>query len=376
MLNLSVITWRLGRVNAQQFEYLIQQLSQQNQYNLNLDDSYNDIFFLTTCQRIVLVATNPKTQFRQFYLKWTEANDLDPAIIPEPEIYHGMEALYHLGSVVSALDSLVIGEEQIQGQFKDAYTHANEYMSTYLDTIIQKLLRTGKQVRKRSLLEQGQISTISVVSNFLSEHLEAASTIAIVGTGKMAKGIINYFGENYPDIDITLFSRTEERIGQHVIDKPIVEFDELNQFDLIFTATKHQGIIDDKLVTEKQLQDVIFVDLGMPRNCNISLPEVKLWTLEQIIRKVQREEQSPIILSAYKVLDDQLEQVKLDLLKQQHSDKIKRLRMDMLNAANLRKEEILDSTNQADKKIDQLVNTLIHISQKHLEDYMLVENSS
>ncbi|MFH1736321.1 MAG: glutamyl-tRNA reductase, partial [Actinomycetota bacterium] len=57
-------------------------------------------------------------------------------------------AIHHLFRVVSSLDSMVLGEAQIQGQIKEAYTLAREAEAT--DSIFNKLFENAIRVGKRA----------------------------------------------------------------------------------------------------------------------------------------------------------------------------------------------------------------------------------
>ncbi len=63
----------------------------------------------------------------------------------------------HLFKVVSGIDSLIVGEDQIIGQVKDAFQYAKEIQSTdkILNRLFSKALETGKRVRTQTEISRG-----------------------------------------------------------------------------------------------------------------------------------------------------------------------------------------------------------------------------
>jgi len=81
----------------------------------------------------------------------------------------------HLFKVVSGIDSLIVGEDQIIGQVKDAFQFAKEIQSTdkILDRLFSRLWRLGKRyvpVRKSAVgrLRQARLPLICATSVFLT----------------------------------------------------------------------------------------------------------------------------------------------------------------------------------------------------------------
>src|SRR5712692_1252467 len=79
---------------------------------------------ISTCNRVELLTStaNGVVDLRGFLHDYFHVNPVDF----EPHLYefHEREAIRHLFRVASSLDSMVVGEPQILGQVKDAYTIA------------------------------------------------------------------------------------------------------------------------------------------------------------------------------------------------------------------------------------------------------------
>ena len=70
----------------------------------------------------------------------------------------GIEVTEHLFKVISGLDSLVLGEYQIQGQVKEAYSVACEYKTVdkYLHKLLHAAFRVGKKIRTQTTIGEGK----------------------------------------------------------------------------------------------------------------------------------------------------------------------------------------------------------------------------
>ncbi len=104
--------------------------------------------------------------------------------------YEGKEAMKHLFRVAAGLDSLVIGENEILGQLRDAFKKANEMETVHsvLYRLMEKALKVGKDVRTETKLNEGAVS-ISSVAVELAEKIFGklgGEKIMVIGTGEMS----------------------------------------------------------------------------------------------------------------------------------------------------------------------------------------------
>ena len=78
-------------------------------------------------------------------------------------IYRNEEAVEHLFRVSSSLDSMVLGEAQILGQVKDAYSLAKDLRSTglVLNQLFEKAFSIAKKVREETGIAERSVSISS-----------------------------------------------------------------------------------------------------------------------------------------------------------------------------------------------------------------------
>ncbi len=105
--------------------------------------------------------------------------------------HEGKEAKRHLFRVAAGLDSLVIGENEILGQLRDAFKKANEMETVHsiLYRLMEKALKVGKDVRTETKLNEGAVSVSSVAVE-LAEKIFGklgGEKIMVIGTGEMSE---------------------------------------------------------------------------------------------------------------------------------------------------------------------------------------------
>jgi glutamyl-tRNA reductase len=125
-----------------------------------------------------------------------EALDLEPYLY----VHEGEEAVKHLLSVVSGLDSMVLGETEITGQIKNAYRTAQEGKLTgrVLNRVFQKALSAAKAVRTRTNIGRGATSVGSVALELADKIFGgdlSQKNVMILGAGKMGEACIRHLAK-------------------------------------------------------------------------------------------------------------------------------------------------------------------------------------
>jgi glutamyl-tRNA reductase len=105
-------------------------------------------------------------------------------------VYFDEGAVTHTFSVVSGLDSVVVGESQVLGQVKSALTHAQTHGSvgTELNTLFQQAIRVGKRVQTETGIGSAGRSLVGAAYELLTRARGdlAGRRVLVVGAGSMA----------------------------------------------------------------------------------------------------------------------------------------------------------------------------------------------
>lgn len=106
-------------------------------------------------------------------------------------LHQGRDAVIHLYRVVAGLDSLVVGETQIQGQVKRALADAVEHKTAgkFISKVVQGALAAGKRVRTETSLSDRVVSVSSAAVELAAEKLNGlqGKTALVIGAGETAE---------------------------------------------------------------------------------------------------------------------------------------------------------------------------------------------
>ena len=159
----------------------------------SLRDRCGGLVRLATCHRLELY-TEGVTQHAAvaLFLHWfrlseTEAGEVLPYLVTRA----GAEAAEHLMSVAAGLESAVLGEDQIQGQVREAYRAACAAgeAGPLLHRLFHATLRAGRRARSETALKQGGRSLAGSAVAWLARELGdlRERTVLVIGAGEMAR---------------------------------------------------------------------------------------------------------------------------------------------------------------------------------------------
>ena len=152
-------------------------------------------FILKTCQRTLVLA------FNTYPFKGQD--------IPEHVLQTGEVAYLYLLETICGLKSKLIGENEIVGQFKEAYKIYTQ--STLKDTklllILEKLFKDAKDIRTQHLIGISQKTYASLTRKHLIQKAKA-DHVVVVGSGALAEDLINQFKKK---AQISICSRNRAR---------------------------------------------------------------------------------------------------------------------------------------------------------------------
>lgn len=143
---------------------------------------------LSTCNRIEFYVTEPTGPALAEVWRHTELRLGEPA---ERFAYvrQDQEAVRHLFRVAAGLDSMVLGESEIQGQVRRAWELARAQAGPVLSRLFQMALRVGGRVRAETALGSGAASVPSASVELAKKIFGnlAGRRAIILGSGDMAE---------------------------------------------------------------------------------------------------------------------------------------------------------------------------------------------
>lgn len=344
---------------------------------------------LSTCNRteIYLIADDRSNaeDFTLTYLSQTshlEIEELRDYIY----IHCGPEGIKHLYQVASGIDSLVIGEDQILGQIKDAFQRAKrlKVVEGYLHRLFTEALRVGKRARTETKINCNAASVSYAAVELARKIFGSLSgeTVLILGAGETSeltlKSLVDYGVKG-----VIVANRTYER-GKELAARfngEAVTWDHLEDWlrkvDIIIasTAAPHY-VLHYKMIKEAMQEKrgpLFLIDIAIPRDIEPEvneIPGVHLYDLDDLESVVeenltQRKEE---VEKVEKIIDEEVVQFKKWLKTRQCVPVIKQIRQ---KAEEIKEEEVrralkqLSSSNAQPEEIisslaHRLVNRLLH----------------
>ena len=238
---------------------------------------------LSTCNRVEIYARancqdSAIKAIKQFICDFHEVSPVE--LEDHFYSYRNEEAVEHLFRVSSSLDSMILGEAQILGQVKDAYSLAKDLRSTglVLNQLFEKAFSIAKKVREETGIAERSVSISSAAVELAQKIFDDLEnrTVMLVGTGEMAelaaKHLISYGVKT-----VYVTSRTYERATNlaRMLNGSALDFEafknELHRADIVITSTSAPNFIIKKEMVEKAIHErknkpIFFIDIAVPRD--------------------------------------------------------------------------------------------------------------
>lgn len=269
---------------------------------LTLRDA-SEAAILSTCNRTELYCS---TDNPQKPLDWLfHYHQLDKGAIT-PYIYTlpNDEAVKHAFRVASGLDSMVLGEPQILGQFKQSVKIAQEAgtLGTLLHKLFQRMFEVAKEVRTNTNIGANSISMAAAAVKLAQRIFGdiSAQKILLIGAGEMIGLCADHFAAQQPK-SMTIANRTLERgaqLAQKItlqgIKAQAMVLQDLPahfaEYDIVITCTASQlpivglGMVE-RAIKARRHRPIFMVDLGVPRDIEpevAELDDVFLYTVDDL----------------------------------------------------------------------------------------------
>lgn len=263
-----------------------------------------ELVILQTCNRVEIFGSAENMSVEKIKKTWASLSGLEEVAFKENfEVAEDNQVYEHLLKITAGLDSMVVGEEQILGQVKDAITTAKEMKTSgeHLNTLFDRAIKIGTRVRNATGISKGTISVGSMAVKLAEENIDELKLkkILLIGTGEAATLVAKSLNKRGYEFFVT--SRTMERskaFAETVGGTPIGFEDILSGFsnyDVLFVAT----IAPYFLVTFDRIRDAIakksggmmILDLSNPRTVDekvATISGIKMMNLDQIAEMVDK----------------------------------------------------------------------------------------
>ncbi len=267
-----------------------------------------EALILSTCNRVeVAVAFDESLSYEALLPAIVAASggmSLE-ALRPHLYIHEARHAVRHLFRVASSLDSMIVGEPQILGQLKQAYSQAREggTIGPVLEAVLSRAFHVAKRIRTETEIGQNAVS-VSYAAVELAHEIFGSlqkKRVLIIGAGKMSEGTARHLlraGAN----DISISNRTEEHAHElgklfqgQVIAYPSFP-QHLGEMDIVITSSAAPGyVITPEMVRRaieaRKHQPMFLIDIAVPRNIDPAVNDLEhafLYDMDDLQRLTER----------------------------------------------------------------------------------------
>ncbi|HIH61920.1 MAG TPA: glutamyl-tRNA reductase [Methanobacteriales archaeon] len=249
-----------------------------------------------------------------------------PQDINHPNIVmeKGQSALKHLLRLAAGLESMIIGEDQILGQIKEARIAALKRGSCgpILDTIFNKAVHVGQLVRNKTKINKGSISIGSAAVE-LAESVQGdlkCKKVLVIGAGEMGALVARALAEKQLKA-IVVANRTYDRavklageLGGYAIQFNRLD-EALSDADVVISATAAPHYIltrerVEKAIPVERRDKVVMIDIANPRDIEEKVKElgIKLFNIDDLrgIAEKNRRKREKEAQKAEQIIEEEL----------------------------------------------------------------------
>ena len=239
-----------------------------------LDLMIDQVCILSTCNRSEVYVTCDdsfdESKLKEAFLSYFHQDN------PHIMLLSKEEALLHLLEVSCGLQSMVVGEDQILHQIKEAlsWTMQQKFGGKELYYILQNVISFAKTMRSTYAMSEHPLSVSYIGYQCLQEYLKVDDKIMICGIGEMARLMLEYL-KGY---SIYLVNRTYENVEPYLNDHTTYvpfdnRYDYIEDVDIVISATSSPHVLFKKEKLSSRPQ--VFLDLAMPRDIDHSIKTMK-----------------------------------------------------------------------------------------------------
>lgn len=320
-----------------------------------------ELMYLTTCNRVEFTLVTP-SEVDEAYLSrfinslFPELNADEVSVLAHSAVMHqGKNAVEHLMSVASSVDSMVVGEREIITQVRGAFeaSRAMKLSDDLIRIVIRHTIETAKRVYTETNIATRPVSVVSLAYHKLRDiNVPLDSRILIIGAG-VTNTNMSKFLKKHGFTDFHVFNRTLSKAETLANDLkgtayPLTDLKTFDKgFDVIITCTG----ADDHIITDEIYEQLlqgddnrkVVIDLAIPQDLsptiidNHKVTHISVEVLQEIsnenLRARSKEIQhvEEILKEASFEFDNIYQQREIEIAMRAVPQKVKEIKQNALN---------------------------------------------
>ena len=344
---------------------------------------------LSTCNRVEAIVSTSDEDVIADIVEWLASNANTVRAELEKHLYivrHG-DVVKHLFRVASGLDSMIVGEPQIGGQFKKAFITAQnlDALDTLLTQLYENTLRVAKKVRTETGIGESAVSVPYAAVELAKKifgNLRGLQVL-LLGTGEMGELTAEHLHAQQVK-QVFVANRSYERAVELAqrFGGAAVNFDNIDEHltrcDIVIASTAAPHFIIEphhasRALETRRNRNLFLIDLSVPRNIHPAVAEIDgayLYNVDDLqqVADANFEKRQTKALDAEVIVQREVESFRKRLVAQDAVPTILELqqRLDDIRAAELEKclRRMGPMTAEQRAAVEmfssQLVNKILH----------------
>jgi glutamyl-tRNA reductase len=243
---------------------------------------------VSTCNRSEMYFTGNVSEFEMIENELSDYKHISKENIKKYSLYYqGKKAVRHLYKVSCGLDSMVLGEDEVLRQVKEAYLLAEEkgFTNSELNIIFQGAFNCAKLSKSETRLSNTPVSIGTLTANAIEEYLKSTvekstyqtsihhqKVLLIGATGKIgsivtknliAKGIYVIGTRRSVNRGEELFLQDNDNMEWIEFDK---RYEMVSKVEVIVSATSspHYTLTKEEFLRHRGQKNYLLIDLAVP----------------------------------------------------------------------------------------------------------------
>lgn len=284
----------------------------------------------------------------------------------------GKEAFEHIFSVAAGLDSQILGDYEVLGQFKNACKIAkrNNLMSPYFERLTNTCVQSSKEIKTNTDLSKGTVSvSFAAVEKLMNSYGNNAFEVLVIGMGNFGQNVTKNIKNYLPNANVTVTNRTHSKaeniantLGYKTIPYQSIG-DEANKFNAILVCAGP----NDYLFTTQNFNKgniELMLDLCVPQSIEPSLSEsfdIEVMRLDDISALLNKtlENRKFFLPLAEQIVSKNIQEFEQWLLVYLNRDKILQLKNSILHIMNQCPHLMDMDIAKRNKMINLAINQLV-----------------
>jgi glutamyl-tRNA reductase len=269
-----------------------------------------EVVILSTCHRSEIYFYSQKIstdEVKDFFINYF---GLKEDFIKYLRQIYGLDAVEHIFRVACGLESMVVGEDQILSQVKEAIDTAQTFNSS--GKILFKLFRDavtlGKKARTDTGIKDLALSISYIAVKFVQEVFEdiKGKKAFVIGLGEMGQNAMKNLLDKGADVFVTnrTFSKAIE-LKEQIPQINIVPYEEkylhIVTSDIVISATNapHYTVNYDKFKKIYDGRKICMVDIALPRDIDPRIGQIEgvsLYTIDDLKKTAEENKKERLLL--------------------------------------------------------------------------------